>query len=165
MTRTYPFNDLFDLPVGGEMIITPNNNEAPQAALERLKLRACKWKAQDRAYRMRIDGSVIRAQRTPPGRNGKLSDWLLMKAGDRLLLKTKPTVTDIKKAWGTAVHLSSTSTAESRSRVLHKGMWHTALDTQGRLFALCVEDRDGVMMPGMIEIVGPSEVGWFGEWP
>lgn len=162
--RSGPFKELFDLPIGGEMAIAPNSGETLEHTLKRLKQRASKWKPQDRAYRMKIDGEVIRAQRTQMGRNTVSSDWLLMKAGDRLLLKTKPTRADIKEAWDKAEHLNSPRHIKRVPGERRYGQWETGQDRQGRLIALCVEDRDGHMMPGYIELDGPSTVGWNGEW-
>ena len=163
--RSGPFKELFDLPIGSEMVVEPNASETGEHALKRLKLWASKQKPLDRAYRMKIDGEVIRVQRTPMGRNTPLSDWLLMKAGDRLLLKTKPTAADIKKAWGTAEHLNSPRHVKRASGEWNVGQWTTALDREGRLFTLCVTDKDNNTMKGHIEVVGPSTVGWNGEWP
>lgn len=159
------FEDLFNLPIGGELVIAPEAGETAEHALKRLKLWASKQKCHDRAYRMKIDHCVIRAQRTPVGRNTALSDWLLMKAGDRLLLKTKPTKADIKKASGTADHLLCPRHKERLPGHKSVGLWVTGLDRQGRLIALCFEDKDGNRMPGHFELDGPSVVGWNGEWP
>jgi hypothetical protein len=163
--RSEPFEKLFNMPIGGEAVIPPNINETGEHALSRLKLWASKQKPHERAYRMRIDGEVIRVQRTPMGRNTPLSDWLLMKAGDRLLLKTKPTAADIKKAWGTAEHLNSPRGSSRKPGERNVGQWTTALDREGRLFSLCITDKDDNTMAGHIDIVGPSTVGWNGEWP
>lgn len=163
--RSAPLEELFNLPIGSEMVIAPDAGETEEHALKRLKLWASKRKPDGRAYRMKIDGNVIRAQRTLMGRNTRLSDWLLMKAGDRLLLKSKPTKVDKKKAWGTASHLNSLCHSKRAPGQINGGQWETAVDRNGRLFALCVVDRDDNCMPGCIVIEGPSVVGWNGEWP
>lgn len=159
------FDDLFNLPIGGELAIAPDTGESVERALERLKGWASKQRAHDRAYRMKIDGGVIRAQRTPMGRNTVLSDWLLMKGGDRLLLKTKPTKADIKKASGTVDHLVRPRHKQSLPGYVDWGLWDTRLDRQGRLIAMCFRDRDGNWAPNDFEADGPSAVGWNGEWP
>ena len=159
------FDDLFTLPIGGALVIAPDTGESAERALERLKGWASKQKAHDRAYRMKIDGEVIRAQRTPMGRNTVLSDWVLMKAGDRLLLKTKPTKADVKKASGTADHLLCPRHKERLPGHKSVGLWHTGLDRLGRLIVLCCEDKDGNRMSGHWELDGPAVVGWNGEWP
>lgn len=165
--RRGPFEELFNLPVGSELAVVPNPGETVAVALKRLKLWASKQKGQDRAYRMRIDGDIVRVQRTPPGRNTPLSDWLLMRAGDRLLLKTKPTAGDRKKALGTADHLLGLyrSRAPDGTRRRRSGNWITGLDSQGRLIALCGVDLDGNGWDGNGDFNGPSYVGWNGEWP
>lgn len=162
------FDELFNLPMGAELVVAPNAGETIEAALKRLKVWASKQKSLDRAYRMRIDGSAIRVQRTPPGRNTPLSDWLLMKAGDRLLLKTSPTAADRKKAIGTADHLTSlrARSANGEAQPL-PGQWSTGLDARGRLIAFCVADRDGNWCDDDDDcgFNHPSYVGWNGEWP
>ena len=163
--RSALLEELFDLPIGNEMAIAPEPGETVEHAFKRLKLWASKRKPQERAYRMKIDGDVVRVQRTPMGRNTPLSDWLLMKAGDRLLLKTKPTAADIKKAWGTASHLSSPRHVTRAPGEWNVGHWVTDLDREGRLFALCIMDKDNNHIPGIFDIIGPSTVGWYGEWP
>ncbi len=164
--RRGQFDELFNLPMGAELVVAPNAGETIEVALKRLKLWASKQKTFDRAYRMRIDGSAIRVQRTPPGRNTPLSDWLLMRAGDRLLLKTTPTAADRKKAIGTAEHLTSwrPPSANGESKRV-PGMWLTGLDARGRLIALCAEDRDGNCCDDDCEFNHLSYVGWNGEWP
>lgn len=166
--RRGQFDELFNLPMGGELVVAPNAGETIQAALKRLKVWASKQKGRDRAYRMRIDGGAIRVQRTPPGRNTPLSDWLLMKAGDRLLLKTNPTAADRKKAIGTADHLTSwrPPAADGESKRV-PGMWSTGFDARGRLIAFCAEDRDGKWCDDDDDygFNHPSYVGWNGEWP
>ncbi|WP_322965874.1 hypothetical protein [Sphingomonas fuzhouensis] len=159
------FDDLFNLSVGGELAIAPETGESTERALRRLKGWASKQKAHDRAYRMKIDSGIIRVQRTPMGRNTVLSDWLLMKGGDRLLLKTKPTKVDIKRALGTVDHLGSQTYKHRLPGHTAKGAWYTGVDRQGRLIAMCIQDKDGNYAPPDIEVNGPFVVGWNGEWP
>lgn len=164
MARPFPFNDLFELPIGGEMIISPDTNETPEDAYKRLKHRACKWKSQDRAYRMKIEDGQVHAQRTPMGCNGKLSDWLVMKAGDRLLLKSKPTTADEKKAWDMCNHISGPRNRDKFGKYAKaRGLWATVRGRQG-LIVLRVSDGQETM-PGYFEIDGPAVAGWYGEWP
>ncbi len=159
------FDALFNLPVGSEQAIAPDTGESAEQALKRLKGWASKQKAHDRAYRMKIEGEIIQVQRTPMGRNTVLSDWLLMKAGDRLLLKTKPTKEDIKRASGTVDHLRNQKYKQCLSGHPTKGGWDTRLDRQGRLIAMCFEDKDGNWAPNDFDANGPYIVGWNGEWP
>jgi hypothetical protein len=164
MTRPFPFNELFELPIGGEMVISPNSGETPDAALKRIKHRTCKWKSQDRAYRMKLLDGQVYTQRTPMGCNGKLSDWLVMKAGDRLLLKSKPTAADVKRAQDMCSHINGSRNLDKfGNRPKRRGQWEPVRGRQG-LLVLRVTDDQGTM-PGYIEMDGPAVVGWHGEWP
>lgn len=172
MTRRSYYHSLFDLAIGAELAIAPEPGESVEAAVRRLKLRGAKWKGQDRAYRFKADRGAVIAQRTPIGCNGPLSDWYLMQPGERLLLKSRPTPQDRKKAWQTAEHLTTRYRLGPEGNVpsfLRKnrvyGNWTSGLDRRGRLLAFCATDVSGKDVADYTALFdGPCKLLWAGEW-
>ncbi len=175
MTRPGPFEQIYNLPTGGEATARPKAGEPIDKALQRIKVRLAKYAAEGRYFRAKIDGDVIRVQRTREGHNTKIGDWLMMKAGDLLLLKTNPTPADIKKARGSCDYINGRGWDKikylplaERQRLgptLPTGCWLIFPDRHGRLVVACCTDEDGntiVRDPGD---TAPLRTLWAGEWP
>lgn len=175
MGRPSPYLHLKNLPIGGEATERPVTGETAEKALKRLKDRFAKYAAQGFHFRAKIDGDVIRVQRTREGHNTKIGDWLMMKAGDLLLLKTDPTPADIKKARGSCDYINGRGWDKikhlplaERQRLgptLPTGCWLIFPDRHGRLVVACCTDEDGntiVRDPGD---KAPLRTLWTGEWP
>ncbi len=174
MGRPSPYLHLKNLPIGGEATERPETGETPEKALKRLKDRFAKYAAEGLHFRAKIDGDVIRVQRTCEGHNTKIGDWLMMKAGDRLLLKTNPTPADIKKARGSCDYINGRGwkkfghlpLAERRCAMdALPGGWIIVPDRQGRLVVECFEDTDGKTIDRTLGDAAPLRILWAGEWP
>lgn len=175
MGRPSPYLHLKNLPIGGEATERPVTGETTEKALKRLKDRFAKYAAEGLHFRAKIDGDIIRVQRTREGHNTKIGDWLMMQAGDRLLLKTNPTSTDVKKANKACDYISDRSWNRlkhlplgERQRILwatHSGAWRVAPDRQGRLVVECWKDEDGGAINGSLGDAAPMRTLWAGEWP
>ncbi|WP_312490301.1 hypothetical protein [Sphingomonas sp.] len=174
MTRPGPFERIYNLAIGDEATAWPKPGEPIEKALQRIKVRLAKYAAEGRYFRAKIEGNAIRVQRTCEGQNTKIGDWLMMKAGDRLLLKTNPTPADIKKARGSCDYINGRGRRkvghlplpERRSalKAIHGG-WIIVPDRQGRLVVECFEDTDGKMIDHSLGDAAPLRQLWAGEWP
>lgn len=167
MTRQPLYAEIYDLPIGGEIEVSAIAGETAEAALRRLRVRTSKWI--DRFYRLKVTGSSVCLQRTLPGQHTKMGDWLMMMAGDRLLLKSCPTERDVKKAWDAANYLSGVRPMRLRDRgqgdLSRGGHWRTFLDEERRLVAECVVDVDGRYIRVPTTRSAPLRLLWRGEWP
>lgn len=171
MARPGPYEELFNLPILGEMVIVPELEEGPEAALKRLKLRASKYRSQDRSYRMKIVNGHIHVQRTPFGLNTKMSDLLMMKAGQRMLLKSNADPSDRRKATSAAFYLNTTRYRNlTRGDPLHHtksgftGYWEIEIDVVNRLIAYCGVDVEGQFDEHLSRLSSPLLTPWMGEW-
>lgn len=169
--RRLEFEHIYHLPMMGETLVFPHDGESFEDAFDRLKQRLYKWKANGKAYRMKADGIAIRIQRVPVGRNTPLSDWLLMEARDRLLLKARPTPRDRKKAMSTADYLNgrylkSGLTRTERPKDKWLGHWLVDEDRQGRIIIFCGRDEDGnsFQSSSFIDQGRTIRQLWSGEW-
>ena len=174
MGRPSPYLHLKNLPIGSEATERPNPGETTERALRRLKDRFAKYAADGFHFRAKIDGEVIRVQRTREGHNTTTGDWLMMKAGDRLLLKTNPTPADIKKARGRCDYLNERGwkkfghlpSAERRQALnTLRGCWLITPDRQGRLVVECWTDVDCNEIEDTSGDAAPLRTLWAGEWP
>lgn len=170
MTRQAHFQAMFDLPLGETILMDPKPGETVEAALARLKLRGTKWRAKGRAYRMKIVDHQIAIQRLELGRHLKHADWWLLKGGERLLLKEKPSQADVKKAKATADYLNITRRErewEKAGRPL-QGLrdlysWDVQIDIKGRLVA--TRTIDEAIANGAPLVIDPDPKAlWDGEW-
>ncbi|MEG3093167.1 hypothetical protein [Sphingomonas sp. PB1R3] len=173
MGRPSPYLHIKNLPIGGEATERPETGETPEKALKRLKDRFAKYAKEGLHFRAKIDGDVIRVQRTREGHNTKVGDWLMMKAGDRLLLKTSPTPADIKKARGSCDYMATRewnkikhlSLAERHYQRIRSASWSITPDRQGRLVVECWTDVDGKEIDNTLGDAAPLRTLWTGEWP
>lgn len=133
-TRSEAFETLYALEIGQEAAVRPSPNETVESANRRIKERVARWKKDGRSYRTRIDGDVVRVQRTRFGMNGPLADLQALSAGEYLLVNDHPTPYDIKK----------TRDRTEYAATAHKDFfWLTIVDQGGRLLILCYTDADG----------------------
>jgi len=172
MRHRGPYQEIYNLPIGGEATARPKPGEPLDKALKRIKDRLAKYAAEDRYFRARADDGLIVVQRTREGHNTSIGDWLMMKPGDRLLLKTKPTPADVKRAkdqcdyvtgtraWNKKKHLSGSDYLAVRS-----GVWGVLIDGQGRLVVECATDEDGNSYERSLGDAAPLRHLWTGEWP
>lgn len=135
MTRRGPFKEMFDLAIGRDVLMHPMEGESIEAALKRLKVRASKYRAEGRSYRLTQEGDTIRVQRVPFGTTNKLASWEGMIAGEQILLNDRPTPKQIAAAKQSVNYLNSVKEG--------RGVWHADTASDGRLFVTCLVDRQG----------------------
>lgn len=156
------------LSVGEDLLVSPDEGETVDQALNRWRRRLSRQRDKTVSFRSRIDGAQIRIQKTAAGRNRKTADLIMMEAGTYLLLKTKPTPSDVKKAQ----NLASYATGKIKGPLNKNGKpesccWLPAKDRQGRLLIVCVCDANGRCDDKAQEVAPPGAVittRWEGEW-
>lgn len=158
---------LRELAVGEDMLMQPKPSEPLERALLRWRNRLSR---EAFAFRARIDGGAIRIQRTLPGKNRQTADLAMMKPGTYLLLKTRPTPADAKRAWDMASYATShIGNLDPRYNGYVQGSWLSMTDQHGRLLIYCFEDVDGNsedhVPAGFVPADATVNLPWGGEWP
>lgn len=158
---------LRELAIGEDTLMQPKPGESLERALLRWRNRLSR-EAFD--YRARIDGEGIRIQRTLPGKNRQTADLAMMKPGTYLLLKTRPTPSDMKKAQDTASYATHRiGNLDSKYGRYVRGSWLPMTDQHGRLLIYCFEDLDGNredhVPEGFVPAGATVNLPWGGEWP
>ncbi len=157
-TRSETFETLYALQIGHEAVVLPASGEPVEQTLRRVKERVARWAKDERSYRCRIDGGMVRVQRTRFGMNRRIADLQALRAGEYLLLRDKPTAADVKRAQ---------DQADYTTRTYPEGSWVAIRDQHGRLLILCASDVDGKSAERLSETVGPNAVvrkPWAGTW-
>lgn len=142
--RPSDFQIIFDLPLGSEVSIQPNDGESVEDALARLQRRTARYAKEGRFFRLKIKDSGICILRVEMGQTGPMGDWLSMKCGTRLLLSETPARTDLKVAQQRAEYMRRAryENHERRTGERLRGSWEPYIDKFGRLIVACwIEDN------------------------
>lgn len=148
MARSALFQAMFDLPIGGDLLMPLEAGETPEAALKRLKMRASKYRKKGRSYSLCIEGDAIRVRRVAFGANKKLASLEAMTAGEVIVLHERPTPSDIKSAKNTIAYLNA------KPGVV--GYWVVERDQSGRLVVICRMDAHYKFDPALQRSAAPS---------
>lgn len=161
---------ILKLEVGEEALVLPHTAEPLDKALIRWRKRLALWRKKGLSFRSRIAGDAIRIQRTVTGRNRQTADLWLMKPGSYLLLKSKPTPADVKKAWDLQDYaFKEVGVVDPAHPFRNNGMWLHFKDQFGRLMLVCVDDVNGNPADERNHYIVPPDAAislpWGGEWP
>jgi len=154
---------VYDLEIDQECWLTPSESESVARTFERLKLRTAKYAAKDRYYRLKIENDKVVVQRIGKEHRGKLCDFLKMKPGTQILLKSNPTDSDLKKARNKAQYLGGYHHSNMRDR---KGYYEAHKDKFGRLVIVCSMSASGEYDERLADDWWnwPMVQLWEGEW-
>ncbi|KMS54182.1 hypothetical protein [Sphingobium cupriresistens] len=154
---------VYDLEIDQECRLSPAEGETVERAFQRLKLRTAKYASKDRYYRLKIEDNFIFIQRIKKEFRGKLCDFLKMKPGTQILLKTKPTDSDVTKARNKAQYLGGYNFSTKRDR---KGYYEAHKDRIGRLVIICSMSAMGEYDEQLSDSWWnwPMTQLWEGEW-